>query len=283
MRTLTTIAAMKAAVRAEKGLGKSIGFVPTMGSLHEGHLGLVRASKAKADVTVVSIFVNPRQFGPQEDLTRYPRDLEGDAALLEKEGTDILFVPEAAEMYPPAFRTAVEVEGLQDRLCGKSRPGHFRGVCTVVLKLFQIVRPDIAFFGQKDAQQAVILKRMAADLDLDVVLDVRPIVREADGLALSSRNTYLSPAERKVALVLSRSLAEAGEAIRRGERRSDRLIELLTALIKREPAARVDYVEIVDADTLDPAPDAGAGRLIALAVYFGPTRLIDNMIVPREG
>jgi pantoate--beta-alanine ligase len=149
--------------------------------------------------------------------------------------------------------------------------------------LFQIVRPDIAFFGQKDAQQALILKRMAADLDLDVVLDVRPIVRDADGLAMSSRNTYLSPAERKAALVLSRSLAEAGEAIRRGERRSDRLIELLTALIKREPAARVDYVEIVDADTLDPAPDAGAGRLIALAVYFGPTRLIDNMIVPREG
>ncbi len=283
MRTFTTIAAMKAAVREEKGLGKTVGLVPTMGSLHEGHLGLVRASKAKADVTVVSIFVNPRQFGPQEDLARYPRDLEGDAAILEKEGTDILFVPEVAEMYPQAFRTAVEVEGLQDRLCGKSRPGHFRGVCTIVLKLFQIVRPDIAFFGQKDAQQALILKRMTADLDLDVVLDVRPIVREADGLAMSSRNTYLSPAERKAALVLSRSLAEAGEAIRRGERRSDRLIELMTGLIRREPAARIDYVEIVDADTLDPAPDAGAGRLIALAVCFGPKRLIDNMIVPGEG
>ncbi len=283
MRTFTTIAAMKAAVREEKGLGKTVGLVPTMGSLHEGHLGLVRASKAKADVTVVSIFVNPRQFGPQEDLARYPRDLEGDAAILEKEGTDILFVPEAAEMYPQAFRTAVEVEGLQDRLCGKSRPGHFRGVCTIVLKLFQIVRPDIAFFGQKDAQQALILKRMTADLDLDVVLDVRPIVREADGLAMSSRNTYLSPAERKAALVLSRSLAEAGEAIRRGERRSDRLIELMTGLIRREPAARIDYVEIVDADTLDPAPDAGAGRLIALAVCFGPKRLIDNMIVLGEG
>jgi pantoate--beta-alanine ligase len=283
VKTITTIAEMKAAVRGERNAGRTIGFVPTMGALHEGHLSLVRASRSRADATVVSIFVNPKQFGPQEDFGRYPRDPAGDAALLEGEGTDFLFTPPAEEMYPSGFRTAVEVEGLQDKLCGRTRPGHFRGVCTIVLKLFQIVRPDVAFFGQKDAQQALILKKMSRDLDLDVVLDIRPIVRESDGLAMSSRNKYLSAAERTAALVLSRGLAETAVAIRGGERRSAVLIEHLTETIRREQAARIDYIEIVDAETLEPAPDAGEGRLVALAAQFGRTRLIDNMIVSRKG
>jgi pantoate--beta-alanine ligase len=186
-------------------------------------------------------------------------------------------------MYPPGFRTFVEVEGLQDKLCGKTRPGHFRGVCTVVLKLFEIVRPDTAFFGQKDAQQALILKKMTADLNLGVRVEVRPIVREPDGLALSSRNKYLSPDERRAAVVLSHSLAEAAAAVKAGERRPEAVIGVIRGLIGREPAAHVDYVEIVDTGTLEPAPDAGPGRLVALAVYFGATRLIDNLIVPKEG
>jgi pantoate--beta-alanine ligase len=283
MVTIAAVAAMKEAVRVEKAAGRTIGFVPTMGYLHEGHLSLVRASKSATDTTVVSIFVNPRQFGPREDFARYPRDIERDAALLRGEGTDILFVPETADMYPSGFRTSVEVEGLQDQLCGRTRPGHFRGVCTVVLKLFEIVRPDTAFFGQKDAQQALILKRMTADLELGIEINVRPIVREADGLARSSRNQYLSPDERRAAVVLNRSLAEAEAAIKGGERRPAAVIGLIRGLIGREPAAHIDYVEIVDAGTLEPAPDAGPGRLIALAVYFGSTRLIDNLIVPAEG
>ena len=241
------------------------------------------AAKAATDTTVVSIFVNPAQFGPQEDFARYPRDFERDAALLIGEGTDILFFPEAADMYPPGFRTFVEVDGLQDKLCGRTRPGHFRGVCTVVLKLFEIVRPRTAYFGQKDAQQALILKRMTADLNLGVELDIRPIIREPDGLALSSRNQYLKPDERRAAVVLSRSLGEAAAALRGGERRPKAVIGLIRDRIGREPAARIDYVEIVDAETLEAAPDAGPGRLIAVAVYFGTTRLIDNLIVPAEG
>jgi pantoate--beta-alanine ligase len=281
--TITTIAAMKDAVRAEKAALRTIGFVPTMGCLHEGHLSLVRASKAATGTTIVSIFVNPTQFGPSEDFARYPRDLERDSSLLRRERADILFVPEAADMYPPGFRTFAEVDGLQDKLCGRTRPGHFRGVCTVVLKLFEIIRPDKAYFGQKDAQQALILRRMTADLDLGVDLDVRPIVREPDGLAMSSRNRYLGPDDRRAAVVLSRSLGQAATAIRGGERRPEAVIGLLRGLIQREPAARIDYVEIVDAGTLEAAPDAGPGRLIALAVYFGTTRLIDNLIVPAEG
>ncbi len=283
MLTITTVAGMKDAVRAARRAGRTIGLVPTMGDLHEGHLSLVRDSKSAMDATVVSIFVNPAQFGPHEDFNRYPRDLERDAVLLRREGTDIAFVPEAADMYSPGFRTFVEVEDLQDKLCGRTRPGHFRGVCTVVLKLFEIVRPDTAYFGQKDAQQALILKRMTADLDLGVRLEVRPIVREPDGLAMSSRNRYLAPNERRAAVVLSRSLVEAAAAIRGGERRPEAVIGLLRSLIGREPAARIDYTEIVDAETLEAAPDAGPGRLIALAVYFGTTRLIDNLIVPGEG
>jgi pantoate--beta-alanine ligase len=195
----------------------------------------------------------------------------------------MLFFPEAADVYPPGFRTFVEVEGLQDKLCGRTRPGHFRGVCTIVLKLFEIVRPDKAYFGQKDAQQAIILKKMTADLNLGIALEVGPIVREPDGLAMSSRNQYLSPGDRRAAAILSRSLAEAAAAVRGGERRPEIVISLIRSLIGREPAARIDYVEIVDAGSLEAAPDAGPGRLIALAVHFGMTRLIDNLILPAEG
>jgi len=283
MRTIGPPAAMKAAIHAEKAAGRTIGFVPTMGALHEGHLSLVRASKSETDVTVVSIFVNPHQFGPQEDFARYPRDLAKDAALLEGEGVDYIFHPAEAEIYPSGFRTSVEVPGLQDKLCGRSRPGHFRSVCTVVLKLFEIVRPDIAVFGQKDAQQAIILKRLVRDLDLDVWIDVRPIVREPDGLAMSSRNQYLAPEERRAALVLSRSLTEAERAIRGGEHRAPVLIERMALAVQAEPLARLEYAEIVDPDSLDPVAEAGPGALVALAVRIGRTRLIDNFIVPKQG
>lgn len=282
MKTITGIEAMRAAARAERSRGRSIGLVPTMGALHEGHLSLVRASRSEANATIVSIFVNPIQFGPREDYSSYPRDFERDAVLLAAEGADGVFFPDAGEMYPPGFRTTVAVEGLEDKLCGRSRPGHFRGVCTVVLKLFQIVHPDVAFFGQKDAQQALILKRMALDLNLEVRLAVRPIVREADGLALSSRNRYLKPEERRAAVVLSRSLEEARAAIARGERSSAGLLAGIKASIGAEPLARLDYAEIVDPETLEPVPEAAGGTLLALAVFIGRTRLIDNLIVPGK-
>jgi pantoate--beta-alanine ligase len=283
MKTLTTIAEMKAAVRAARAEGKTVGFVPTMGFLHEGHLSLVRASKSKSGLTVVSVFVNPTQFGPQEDFKTYPRDLARDAAMLEKEGVDILFNPEAGAMYPEGYGTYVEVQGLQDRLCGASRPSHFRGVCTVVLKLFEIVRPDVAYFGRKDVQQVIVLTRMVQDLDLDVRIDVRPIVREADGLAMSSRNTYLNPAERQAALVLIRSLRAAGTWIAAGERRAATVVAGMREMIGREPLARIDYVEAVDAADLGPVETIEDGTLIALAVFIGKTRLIDNAVVGPEG
>ena len=282
MRMITAIPEMKAAVRAVKDRNETIGFVPTMGYLHEGHLSLVRSARQKTRVTIASIFVNPTQFGPNEDFKAYPRDFDRDAAMLEGEGVDLLFHPSAGEMYPEGHRTTVEVLDLQDKLCGRSRPGHFRGVCTVVLKLFEIVRPDIAFFGQKDAQQAIILKRMVRDLDLEVRLEILPIVREADGLAMSSRNTYLSPAERKAALVLSRSLREAEERIRRGKRNANALLAEMREMVGRESLARVDYIEAVDMDRLDPVPEIADGTLIALAVYIGKIRLIDNLIVSLE-
>jgi pantoate--beta-alanine ligase len=206
MNILRSVADMKAFSRERRAAGATIGLVPTMGYLHEGHLSLVRACRANADVTVVSVFVNPAQFGPEEDLQSYPRDLRRDVEMVEREGADIVFAPPEDEMYPPGYRTFVEVHGLQDRLCGPSRPGHFRGVCTIVLKLFNIVRPDVAFFGWKDAQQLIILRKMARDLDLDVRVEGLPLVRDVDGLALSSRNSYLSADERRAALVLSKGL-----------------------------------------------------------------------------
>ena len=277
MKVVTGIEEMQALSREWKGAGLTIGLVPTMGFLHEGHLSLVRESRKRAGVTVVSIFVNPAQFGPHEDFKRYPRDYEKDAAFLEKAGVDCLFHPGTVAIYPPGYRTFVEVHGLQDRLCGKSRPGHFRGVATVVLKLFEIVVPDLAFFGAKDAQQVLIIERMAKDLNLGVEVVTCPLVREADGLALSSRNSYLSPDERKAALVLSKSLAWAEKAIAAGERGPARLLAGIRALIEAEPLARIDYVEAVDPETLEPVSGIRGDVLIAVAVFIGTTRLIDNV------
>jgi pantoate--beta-alanine ligase len=277
MIVVRTVAEMKSLARGWRREGRRIGFVPTMGYLHEGHLSLVRESKRRTDVTVVSIFVNPTQFGPNEDFQKYPRDLGQDSAFLRAAGVDALFYPDAAEIYPPGYRTFVEVEGLQDRLCGRSRPGHFRGVATVVLKLFGIVAPDLAFFGAKDAQQVLIIRRMAVDLDLDVEVVTCPLVREPDGLALSSRNAYLSPPERKAALALSASLRWAEKAVEAGERDAGRLVAGVRRVIEAEPLARIDYVEAVDPETLEPVAGIRGEILVALAVFIGATRLIDNV------
>ena len=277
MKVITSVAGMKSLARQWKKEGKKVGFVPTMGYLHEGHLSLVRESKKRADVTVVSIFVNPAQFGPNEDFKKYPRDLEKDSAYLEQAGVDGLFYPDAAEIYPPGYRTYVEVHGLQDRLCGKSRPGHFRGVVTIILKLFDIVGPDLAFFGAKDAQQVLVIEKMAADLDLGTEVVTCPIVRDPDGLALSSRNAYLSTEERKAALVLSISLRWAERAVSAGERDAAKVTAGIRAAIEAEPLARVDYVEAVDPVNLEPLAGIHGDVLIALAVFIGSTRLIDNI------
>jgi pantoate--beta-alanine ligase len=259
--------------------GKTLGLVPTMGALHEGHLSLVRAARAKVDVVAASIFVNPTQFGPNEDFTRYPRNLDTDCALLEREGVDVVFAPSAEEMYPIAAVTWVTVEGLSDRLCGKSRPGHFRGVATVVAKLFNIVEPDVAFFGQKDAAQVAVIKRMVRDLNFPVAIEVCPIVRESDGLALSSRNAYLSPDERKMALVLHASLQRAQKVFESGERDSARLVSEAQKAFVWQPAARLDYFEIVDPDDLEPITTVNQRSLVAVAAFVGNTRLIDNILL----
>jgi pantoate--beta-alanine ligase len=279
METITKIDEMRSAVKALKSQGKTVGFVPTMGYLHEGHLSLVRESIQKADSTVVSVFVNPAQFGPTEDLEDYPRDIRQDSEILEKEGVHYLFVPEVEEMYPEGYKTYVEVHDFQDKLCGRSRPGHFRGVCTIVLKLFHIVNPDFSFFGQKDAQQAIILKKMVKDLDLEVKIEVLPIIREEDGLALSSRNTYLNTEERRAALVLSKSLNEAQMMIEKGEREVESIIKKMKKIMNREPLAKIDYIEIVDMDNLNPLTRIGKKALVAVAVFIGKVRLIDNVIV----
>ena len=274
---------MKAACRQAQRNGKTLGFVPTMGALHEGHLSLVRASKSRCDVTAVSIFVNPLQFGPAEDLDKYPRNWERDARLLDELGVDLLFVPGADEMYPRGSRTYVLVEDLSDKLDGASRPGHFRGVATVVAKLFEIVRPDCGFFGQKDAAQVAVLRKMVSDLNLDVELVVRPIVRENDGLAMSSRNAYLTPEQRQQALVLNGSLMRVQTAADAGECDAARLIAIGKQAIAEEPGARLDYFAIVDPDTLDPVADVSHGALVAVAAYVGSTRLIDNILLIKAG
>ena len=259
--------------------GKTLGFVPTMGALHEGHLSLVRASKAHCDVTAVSIFVNPLQFGPAEDLDKYPRTMERDTALLEQLGADLLFTPAVGEMYPPRAQTYVLVEDLSNKLDGASRPGHFRGVATVVAKLFEIVRPDLAFFGQKDAAQVAVLRKLVNDLDMDVEVVVCPIVREKDGLAMSSRNAYLTSEQRQQATVLYRSLLRVQAAVDRGERDSAKLIEIGKQVIAQEAGVKLDYFAIVDRDTLDPVADVSHCALVAVAAYIGSTRLIDNILV----
>jgi pantoate--beta-alanine ligase len=282
LKRITTIAAMKAACRQITGSGKSLGFVPTMGALHEGHLSLVRASKSRCNATAVSIFVNPLQFGPTEDLAKYPRPLERDAAMLEELGVDLLFLPTVDEMYPPGATTHVLVGELSEKLDGASRPGHFRGVATVVNKLFGIVRPDYAFFGQKDAAQVAVLRKMVCDLDMDVELVVCSIVREPDGLAMSSRNVYLTAEQRQQALVLHRALMRVQFAVDQGEHDAERLRAIGQGVIAEEPAARLDYFAIVDPQTLDPVSRVTRGALIAVAAYLGSTRLIDNIVLaPR--
>ncbi|MHB1021661.1 MAG: pantoate--beta-alanine ligase [Acidobacteriaceae bacterium] len=280
MQILQTIADMKSACRAAARAGKTLGFVPTMGALHAGHISLVRAAKAQCDAVAASIFVNPTQFAPNEDLARYPRTFAADCQLLEAEGVDLLFAPDAAEMYPAGATTIVNVEGLSSKLDGASRPGHFQGVATVVSKLFHIVAPDKAFFGQKDAVQVAVLQQMVRDLDFDVRLIVCPIVREADGLALSSRNRYLNVVERQQALVLQRSLKQVESLFLHGERSREKLIPAAQEVFAAEPAARVDYIALVDWSTLLPVETAASGHLFAVAAWIGTTRLIDNLILP---
>jgi pantoate--beta-alanine ligase len=271
------------ACRALRHAGKSLGLVPTMGALHAGHLSLVKASKSTCDVTAVSIFVNPTQFGPKEDLARYPRTFDADCAMLEAEGVDLIFAPSVDEMYPSGASTWVEVEGEGDRLEGASRPGHLRGVATVVSKLFHIVAPTHAFFGQKDAAQLAVLRKMVRDLRFDLRIVGCPIVREADGLAMSSRNQYLSAAERQQALVLSRALLAASDLAASGEISSAPLLAAMHAVFAAEPGARVDYITIVDPDTLLPIVDITSGGMLAVAAYFGATRLLDNVLTREIG
>jgi len=279
MKICTTIDEMRATSRTARQSGKRLGLVPTMGALHDGHLSLMRAAKSECDAVAASIFVNPLQFGPTEDLAKYPRTFDHDVQLLEKESVDILFAPTPAEMYTPGAVTYVTVEGLSDKLCGKSRPGHFRGVATVVAKLFHIVEPDLAFFGQKDAAQATIVRRMVRDLNLPVEIVVCPIVREPDGLAMSSRNVYLSPQDRKSATVLNRSLTEVKQRFDQGERNATALIKAAKKVLAQEPTVRLDYFEIVDPSTLDPAPKLTGPALVAVAAVVGTTRLIDNILL----
>jgi pantoate--beta-alanine ligase len=269
---------MQAACRALRHAGKSLGLVPTMGALHAGHLSLVKASKATCDITTASIFVNPTQFGPKEDLARYPRTFEADCAMLEAEGVDLIFAPSVDEMYPAGASTWVEVEGEGDRLEGASRPGHLRGVSTVVSKLFHIVAPTHAFFGQKDAAQLAVLRKMVRDLRFDLQIVGCPIVREPDGLAMSSRNRYLSAEERRQALVLNRALLAASDLVANGETSSASLMAAMRAVFAPEPGARVDYITVVDPDTLLPIDDITSGGMLAVAAYLGTTRLLDNVL-----
>jgi pantoate--beta-alanine ligase len=279
MHIISSAAEMTASSKAEQRAGRRVGFVPTMGALHDGHLSLVRAARVQCDVVVVSIFVNPTQFGPNEDFGKYPRSFDQDKTMLQGEGVSAIFYPSVEEMYPPGATTWVTVEGLSERLDGRSRPGHFRGVSTVVSKLFNIVQPQFAFFGQKDAAQVAIIRKMARDLNFDVEIVTCPIVRETDGLAMSSRNAYLSAQERKQALVVSRSLERVRRMHEEGETNAEKLIAAGKQVIAEEPAVRLDYFEVVDPNTLEPVSDLANGALVAVAAYVGSTRLIDNLLV----
>lgn len=276
---LATVSDLRAALARARAGGATVGLVPTMGALHEGHLSLIRAARADNDVVAVSIFVNPTQFGPREDLDRYPRDLEGDSVLCADAGADLIFCPSAEEMYPEPYSTWVEVEGLTDGLCGRSRPGHFRGVCTVVSKLLNICGPDRAYFGEKDVQQLAVVTRMVRNLDFPVEIVPCPTVRESDGLAMSSRNARLSPEERAQAPVLYRALRAACDRVRAGERDAAALERLIRSILAEAPLGEVDYVEIVDAGDLRPVTTLSGQTVMALAVRFGDTRLIDNVKV----
>jgi len=276
IRSVTQLTGISKQVRAA---GRRIGFVPTMGALHPGHISLVRAARAQADIVIVSIFVNPAQFGPNEDFSRYPRTVEADCELLAAEQVDYVFTPSVDEMYPQGASTWVDVQGISDRLDGRSRPGHFRGVSTVVSKLFNIAQPDLAFFGQKDAAQLAIIRKMVRDLRFDVEIVACPIVREPDGLAMSSRNVYLNPQQRAQATVLHRSLLRVLALTDQGERKADKLIAAAKKVVAEESSVRLDYFDIVDGDTLEPLPDTAAGALAAVAAHVGETRLIDNIVL----
>ena len=279
MEIVTTVKEVRDRVKAWKKEGKQVGLVPTMGYLHEGHKSLIDKAVAENDAVVVSVFVNPKQFGPTEDLASYPRDLEADAKLCEAAGASLIFHPEPEEMYKDGFCSFVDMNGLTNALCGLSRPVHFRCVCTVVNKLFNIVQPDKAYFGEKDAQQLAVIKRMVTDLNMDIEIVGCPIIREADGLAKSSRNTYLSPEERKAALVLSRSVFLGEKMVKEGERDCKKVIAAMTAEIEKEPLAKIDYVKIVDLSTMQQIDTIEHGILAAMAVYIGKTRLIDNFMI----
>ena len=283
METIRTIAWMKESARQARAEGRILGLVPTMGALHAGHVALVERAKLDCAPVIASIFVNPKQFGPKEDFAKYPRTLEADSEKLSAAGVDALFLPDAAEIYPGGFRTYVNVEGLSDRLEGRSRPGHFRGVSTVVLKLLEIVQPNFAYFGRKDAQQVRIISQMSRDLNLDTEIVVCPIVREPDGLALSSRNAYLNGEERRAATVLHRALEAARAEIAAGTRDSLHLQAVLRKVLEAEPLAAVDYAEIVDADTFEPVTRIARPCYALLAVFLGRTRLIDNLYVEPLG
>ncbi len=282
MKIRTTVEGMRAASRVARLGGLRVGLVPTMGALHEGHLSLVRAAKAQCDAVVVSIFVNPLQFGPNEDLTNYPRTFERDCELLQKEDVDFVFAPSVEEVYPQNATTYVTVDGLTDKLCGRSRPGHFRGVTTVVTKLFNIVEPHLAFFGQKDAAQVAIIRRMVRDLNFGIDIIVCPIVREPDGLAMSSRNGYLNPQERKSALVLYRALQEVQRQFENGGRNPQALIASGKKVMAEESGVRLDYFEIVDPDTLEAIKAIEGPALVAVAAFPGTTRLIDNLLLSPD-
>lgn len=278
MQVVKTIQEVRDIVKAWRREGLTVGLVPTMGYLHEGHQSLIARSVAENDRTVVSVFVNPIQFGPTEDLEAYPRDLERDKALVERTGGDLVFNPEPQEMYPPHFTTFVDTTETTELLCGARRAGHFRGVCTVVTKLLNIVKPDRAYFGQKDAQQLSTVRRMVRDLDMDVEIVPCPIIREEDGLAKSSRNTYLNAVERKAALILSKSLRLGRDAVERGERDAKKVTAIISDSLLTEPMAKVDYVEVVDLENVQRVDKIEGETLVAIAVYIGKTRLIDNFI-----
>lgn len=281
MKVVKTIKEVREIVSEWKKQGLSVGLVPTMGYLHEGHQSLIRCSNEN-DRTVVSVFVNPIQFGPNEDFASYPRDLERDTKKCEEAGADLIFAPEASEMYAENFSSFVDMTGPTDELCGLRRPGHFRGVCTVVSKLFNIVTPDKAYFGQKDAQQLAVIRRMVRDLSFGIEIVGCPIVREEDGLAKSSRNTYLSADERKAAVVISKSLKAGQEMIEKGETDTAKITESITDMIESEPLAKIDYIKAVDADSIEPVDTVSGRVLFAAAVYIGKTRLIDNFIAERN-
>ncbi len=283
MRIIASPEEMHAVCGHARREGKRVGLVPTMGALHDGHLSLVRAARAQCDCVAVSIFVNPLQFGPTEDYGKYPRTFERDRQLLEAEKVDLLFAPAAEQMYPPGATTFVEVAELSGQLDGRSRPGHFRGVTTVVSKLFHIAEPDTAFFGQKDAAQVAVIRRMVRDLNFAVRIVVCPIVREKDGLAMSSRNEYLEPAQRRQALALYRSLMRVQTLADTGERRAAGLVAAGKGVLAEEPAVRLDYFEVVNPDSLEPVADISGGALVAVAAWVGSTRLIDNLVLHGAG